>query len=135
MIKKCTHCSVIANTEEETRRLFSKGRNICKSCRTARDRAYPQKDRDYYRDKSYQSLYGITLEDYNALYTSQQGKCMICEEHEDTLKKRLYVDHCHTTDKVRGLLCQSCNTLIGFSYDDIRILDNAKAYLISTKCA
>jgi hypothetical protein len=56
----------------------------------------------------------------------QQGKCAICEKSSD---KHLFVDHCHTTGKIRGLLCQHCNTLLGMAFDDTNILLSAVAYL------
>lgn len=80
------------------------------------------------------SLYGITLEEFDALYDQQQGLCAICNKPETCLSrsgkvKTLSVDHCHTTGKVRGLLCNTCNNLIGRSKDDTSILINAISYL------
>jgi hypothetical protein len=63
--------------------------------------------------------YGITYEEYLDMYNQQNKKCKICQK-ERTLggRKGLYVDHCHTTKKVRGLLCPTCNTVIGKLQDD-----------------
>ena len=55
--------------------------------------------------------YGITLEDYNVMFNEQQGKCKVCFKHQDTLNYPLNVDHCHTTGKIRGLLCRNCSLL------------------------
>lgn len=68
--------------------------------------------------------YGITLSDYNMLLCRQKSKCGICKK-----EKKLYVDHCHTTKKVRALLCRSCNLLLGYSYDDKKILLNAFKFI------
>lgn len=57
--------------------------------------------------------YGLTAEDYNQIYIAQQGCCAICGKHQSEFKQRLAVDHNHTTNKVRGLLCVSCNTCLG----------------------
>ena len=57
--------------------------------------------------------YGITIEDYEKLLVSQNGVCAICSGEPDTRWKILAVDHCHKTGKVRGLLCMTCNTMIG----------------------
>lgn len=60
--------------------------------------------------------YGITVEAYEALVAKHQGLCAICgNEQKPTASGRdgLRVDHCHTTGKVRGLLCVNCNWLVG----------------------
>lgn len=59
--------------------------------------------------------YKITPAQYNALFIKQSGRCAICEKHEseETRWKRLAVDHCHKTGRVRGLLCTSCNVRVG----------------------
>ncbi len=68
--------------------------------------------------------YGLTLGDHAVLVNQQQGKCKICKK--DAL---LAVDHCHTTGKVRGLLCYSCNRGIGLLGDNVTIIANALSYL------
>lgn len=71
--------------------------------------------------------YGMTEADYNTLLTRQHGKCAVCRRY-----RRLVVDHCHTRNTVRGLLCNSCNSLIGFAEENPAILHNAVAYLKRT---
>lgn len=73
--------------------------------------------------------YGITLEEYNSLLVSQDFCCAICRKHVSTLKVRLHVDHCHTTLKVRGLLCFNCNNALGRFKDNPDILQNAIDYI------
>ena len=53
----------------------------------------------------------ITVEEYDLLYAKQNGYCAICGKHQSQLRTRLAVDHDHSTGKIRGLLCFSCNTL------------------------
>ena len=72
--------------------------------------------------------YGITIEKYDEMFELQKGKCAICEEIQIT-GKVLAIDHCHTTGKVRGLLCQTCNTGIAMFKDNIKILKMAIKYL------
>ena len=69
--------------------------------------------------------YGITPEQYNEMYDKQHGCCNICDRHQSEFKQRLIVEHCHTTGKVRGLVCHNCNTILGHAHDDIQILLNA----------
>jgi|ERR1035437_3116275 hypothetical protein len=70
-------------------------------------------------------LYGITLEDYEIMYASQKGKCKIC----DTFFEVLHIDHNHTTNKVRGLLCNNCNNGIGRFFDSSILTERATEYL------
>jgi hypothetical protein len=79
--------------------------------------------------------YGITLSEYRSLLQKQDSRCAICGQIESAInwktkeKKSLAVDHCHSTGKVRGLLCQSCNTALGSFNDDVSLLAKAIAYL------
>lgn len=72
--------------------------------------------------------FGLTEGSYEILLTRQGGCCDICKKPEK-FKKRLAVDHDHATGKVRGLLCQDCNTSLGKFGDSVEILRNAVAYL------
>lgn len=84
--------------------------------------------------------YGITLHQYNQFRKSQNYCCAICGRHEKDIEQgravtsntALCVDHCHTTNKVRGLLCTNCNTMIGKSKDDVSVLEAAITYLKET---
>ncbi len=71
--------------------------------------------------------FGITLADYDKMFEEQDGNCAICGLPE--INRRLSVDHCHATDKIRGLLCMRCNTAMGLVDDDIDKLLNMVRYL------
>ncbi len=77
--------------------------------------------------------FGIGLLEYEAMSKAQDGKCKLCGREERTKQRRLAIDHCHETLKVRGLLCHHCNTGLGNFKDDIELLRNAIAYLESSK--
>jgi len=81
--------------------------------------------------------YNITLADYDQMLEKQNGVCVICGHVETrTLKgiqTRLTVDHNHKTGKIRGLLCHSCNILIGCAKDNITMLQSAINYLCQEK--
>lgn len=79
---------------------------------------------------------GMTcIEDYEKLLHSQGDVCACCGGLNTTKRngkiKRFAIDHCHKTQKVRGLLCAFCNALIGYARDDIKILQSAILYLKS----
>src|ERR1035441_7177670 len=61
--------------------------------------------------------FGMTMEQYNILFESQNGCCKICGKCQLELSKSLAVDHDHITMEVRGLLCQKCNLGLG-QFDD-----------------
>lgn len=71
--------------------------------------------------------FGITLNDYNEMFTKQGGACAIC--FEPPKAKRLHVDHDHTTKKVRGLLCGKCNQALGLFRERESVMLAAIDYL------
>ena len=76
--------------------------------------------------------FGITIEDWDTMYASQDGLCAICKQPEPEKSQRyvnLSVDHCHISGTVRGLLCSSCNRALGLFNDDIERLRSATRYL------
>lgn len=81
------------------------------------------------KDRDLKKMYGISLEKYNEILCSQNNSCAICKKHKDEFTKALAVDHCHTTGKVRGLLCTNCNRALGNIRDSIDGLKNAILYL------
>lgn len=78
--------------------------------------------------------YGIDLDTYNIMWEHQKGVCAICDQRE-TKKDRfgniqvLSVDHCHSTGKVRGLLCHRCNHALGLFKENVPALCRASEYL------
>lgn len=79
------------------------------------------------------SKYGINNEVYSKMLSNQNGLCKICNCTPDKAPKgKLYVDHCHETGKVRGLLCDHCNNVLGRAKDSIETLTNAIKYLRET---
>lgn len=73
--------------------------------------------------------YGITEEAFQFMLDQQGGACAICRK-TDSGRKRWSVDHCHITNRVRGVLCTQCNTGLGLFKDSPALLRNAAAYLI-----
>ena len=75
------------------------------------------------------SVYKISLEEYDLLFKKQEGCCQCCKTHQSDLTKTLHIDHDHKTGKIRGLLCSTCNSALGFVKDDITTLQNMIKYL------
>ena len=88
----------------------------------------------YYKDNPEKFLeyrvrkYGLTVDQYNDMLTEQNGCCMICKNSLD-LGKGTHVDHCHTTLKVRGILCSGCNTGLGLLKEDVNIMQEMINYV------
>lgn len=75
--------------------------------------------------------YGLTQECFDRLLAEQGGGCAICARTDAGMKNasRLYVDHCHATGAVRGLLCRACNTMLGCVKDNPGMLLAGVSYL------
>jgi hypothetical protein len=100
-----------------------KNKKMCKKCTDMRKLSDKQKLRK--RCLSY----GITEDDYKEIFDRQNGLCFICERPPNGRWDNLVIDHCHKTEKVRGLLCGSCNKSLGCFLDNKNILRNAILYL------
>ena len=81
------------------------------------------------REYALKIKYGITLDEFNQLLLSQNNSCAICSRHLDSTGRETHLDHNHTTNKIRGILCTRCNLLLGCALDNITILSNAIKYL------
>ena len=78
--------------------------------------------------------YGLTPEACASMLAGQDGKCAICRttspgKGRGGRESRWSVDHNHTTNAIRGLLCRSCNAAIGLLREDVKILQAAIDYL------
>lgn len=83
------------------------------------------------RHQHLKELYGLTVDQYETMVKSQNGKCAICGNgHTGSItSKNLSVDHNHSTGKIRGLLCHKCNMGIGYFKENIDTLKSAISYL------
>lgn len=98
--------------------------------KAAYQRTWRAKNRAKVKGYDLKKGYGLSLEDFDALHEIQGGVCAICGKDKGTT---LVVDHCHATNKVRGLLCHPCNRGLGMFKDNARLLANAIAYLTATR--
>lgn len=114
-------------------------RNECRTClsRQQRERVarLPLAERQLQnRRHALRKKYGLTVEQYDVLWVAQDGRCLICEApglpwEPGAGHEALYVDHCHTSGRVRGLLCAECNFGLGRFRDRPDLLRRAADYL------
>lgn len=90
---------------------------------------YYRRNKEKQRWYQIKTKYGIDKEEYNEMLTAQNFSCAICNKHMAECAQPLYIDHCHSTGKVRGLLCCPCNSGIGLMNDDVSLLNKAVKYL------
>ena len=83
------------------------------------------KSKEYYKRYKLKSNYGLTLEQFSDILLEQNLSCKICGVHLDNPQ----VDHCHTTGKVRGLLCRNCNTSLGLLKENTDTLRSMITYI------
>jgi hypothetical protein len=77
------------------------------------------------RADNWQRRYGLTPEQVWAMEKAQNGCCAICANKV----AQYHIDHCHTTGKVRGLLCVNCNRGLGAFRDNVQNMEKALEYL------
>lgn len=99
------------------------------------DKCHDAYERNYLSklDSKLRNEYGIDLEQYRAMLVIQNDSCAICNKTTVEEGKRLSVDHCHSTGKVRGLLCHQCNVGLGVFRDNKKFLVSAIKYLIKSE--
>ena len=73
--------------------------------------------------------YGLTEDQYNKMLSDQNYSCKVCNKHKSNFKRNLTVDHCHKTNKIRGLLCNGCNTGLGQLKEDTKIMQKLIEYI------
>lgn len=93
-------------------------------------RAARKKHAPKHRAYMLQFMYGLSIEKYDEMFVAQSGTCAICGQSETSKRiKHLHVDHSHSKNKVRGLLCHACNMALGGFKENPELLKKAVAYL------
>lgn len=151
--KTCIECEIEKPVDD-----YREGKNQCKDCRRMKDRQYrinnKQKRAEYhavYYEKNKQKLaaanrkycaenkekikatkiktaYGLSSEDTQQMLVEQGNCCKICYV-KFLGGPKPYVDHCHKTGRIRGLLCMQCNMGLGLAKDNSITLGRAIEYL------
>jgi protein-arginine kinase activator protein McsA len=114
----------------------------CKPCRLARNKVQtitwakenrgpyggwstPEEAREYQRAWRLKKHFGMTIPEWEAMAEAQGYLCAICNARPE----RLHTDHCHSSGKVRGLVCGPCNRAIGLLGDTADSVQRAVTYL------
>lgn len=98
--------------------------------RQENQRKYGKRRPEVKQNSKFKQRYGISLDKFNEMSDNQKDQCLICKKHKsDNKNNKLFVDHCHSTKKVRGLLCDNCNKGLGCFRDDPSLLTKAMEYL------
>ena len=141
-MKYCTHCNTTRPLDEfykiRVKRkdgTYREGhRSMCNFCDRSRK---SKRDRRTKKERAEQHLfskYKMTPEEFTFLLESQENKCAICETSDPGGRyNKFHVDHCHNTEKVRGLLCHRCNYALGYFQDNSSNLLRAIQYLEQSK--
>ena len=144
--RNCSKCKQLLPMKHFSKAVWTNRYPYCKSCMSKANKISKIKNRQTYdnykiktrlkaREKSMVDKYGINLGQYTIMHNKQNGLCKICNNSETSLQpngkelKDLCIDHCHKTNKVRGLLCHNCNAGIGHFGDNIQKLQSAIIYL------
>jgi hypothetical protein len=97
-----------------------------------------EKNKINFREKEkayrYRKVYGISIEDFNLMVKNQNYKCDICKLPLKLENKKSFgLDHDHISSKIRGILCNTCNSGLGMFKDKIENLELAIDYLYRNK--
>ena len=131
MTKKDGLHSICAICHTETRKKYLNLNPDVRKKRNEKSKEWrvknPEKSKITVKNATLKAKYGITLEKYYEMLEEQNGGCKVC--NSAPLRQRLHVDHCHTTGKVRGLLCQACNVSIGKMKESPMLLRKLANYI------
>lgn len=95
----------------------AKLQSLCRACHSKARRAAQLK------------RYGLTKNDYDLMMRAQEGRCLLCRSPASDEPRSLCVDHDHSTGRVRGLLCVTCNRALGLLKDDPELMRRAADYV------
>ncbi len=146
MIKKCTKCESEWPADlDHYYKDQSKKDNLsssCKRCQQEHHKNLPVSDAKRESKRRYKqtvkgkfaywkhhikAAYGMTPEDYYAMFDKQKGSCGICKKEVNG--KRMCIDHDHVTGKIRELICDRCNKAIGLCEDNRELLRRMISYI------
>lgn len=152
LMATCIKCKQDKPESEFYRRTDGKLRGTCKPCWRVQSRAYqkehPEQYREYWRTvrskqerwvRTIWERWRLTPADFDRMMAEQGGVCRICKlppRHKSSRSDeiaRFHIDHDHETGQLRGLLCGTCNKMLGQAQDDPAILRAGAEYLENSR--
>lgn len=129
----CTPACEKEYRKEEIKTYFAEYHLRYQEKKNTRSKKYRDDNPGKSVDKARIKKYGLTPEQYALMFKEQGGVCAICGRPERTIlrgkPRSLSVDHCHSSGRIRGLLCGLCNLGLGGFEDNIEYLLDAIVYL------
>lgn len=133
--KRCKVCGLEKPIQEfymqldaTKKRRYAKAQ--CKLCDNARRAKHYEEHREEARWQAVFKKYGLTQQSWSKLFESQGSCCAVCRSESPNWGRGWLIDHCHTSGKIRGVVCTNCNLLIGHAQDNISILEATIKYLL-----
>ena len=119
-MKKCTKCEVDKPLTDFYNNKANKDGlgSYCKPCSNSKSLAWYKNNGEAKKKHRRNYLYKLDKDWYELTLVEQNFRCAGCLVHQKDLEYSLCVDHCHTTDKPRGLLCKPCNFALGHCNDN-----------------
>jgi hypothetical protein len=122
----CAACGGRKSRDNFMNRADGRPYSYCKPCQSIQNKTNFKKKWRY-------EQYGISGDDFLKILNKQENKCCGCNSELISSNTKPHIDHCHKTGKVRGLLCKSCNSALGFAKDKVETLLNLANYLEKNK--
>lgn len=101
----------------------------CKACNKKKSTKWGRKNKHKHYCYDIKYKHKIESSEYEKKVEQQENKCALCLESNDGKKRKLHLDHCHVTGKIRGLLCMRCNMGLGFFKDSVELCKRVLTYL------
>ena len=129
--KKCVKCGKHKPTDQfyqwESRNKPYVAKR-CKPCYLENQKTHPDHTHRN-RQTKIKQRYGLTVAEWEQLRVQQNYRCAGCGIHENELPRHLDVAHDHNTGRIRGLLCNNCNTALARAFDNPQILRTLATYV------
>lgn len=130
--RTCFKCKKDLPKEQYFPSMWNGKNYTCKTCHVARTLKHRQKHPEKERARWRMRKYGVTVDKYNKMFEAQKGRCDICGRSivmNDKKARAPHIDHCHSSGKIRALLCIHCNTMLGSAMDNPAVLRSAAKYI------
>ena len=125
-MKPCDTCNEVKPLTEFHKNPTGKDGHFryCKPCHRKKANQWIKDNPEQTKNTILLRKYGITAQIFDKMLEDQCGRCAICGTHFES-SKATHIDHCHITGKVRSILCNHCNLVLGHAKESVQILENA----------